>query len=100
MHVPYCICGFMCLSTARRALGSCVPVLLLGYAQSFLVAPRRVSWIQWELTHLPLAWQMNHLYGHLVPWELSMGAALASSPSPLQLGCPSCAGEEVTGCGG
>lgn len=73
LHVP---------STARRALGSCMPVLLLGYARSFPVAPCCVFLIQCKLAHLPLAWWINRLYGHLVPGGHSV---LVPFPSPARL---------------
>lgn len=72
-------------------------VSFLGYTQSFPMALCCIFPVQWELIHLPLAEQVNHLCGHIVPWELSMGIALFWSPSPLQLGCPSVARGERTG---
>jgi len=52
MHIPYCIYGCMCLSTAPRALGSCVLVSPLGYTLSFPVALRCMFPVQWELACL------------------------------------------------
>ena len=77
LHVP-----FYCMACPR--------VLRAGFAPGLrLVFPSGTAlYIPDSMTaHLPLAWRINHLYGHLVPWELSTGLALSWSPSPLQLGC-------------